>query len=249
MAKKPPKRPRRVKAKPAAGRRPRSKALVRAEHHRRPVRLDWKQRGVLDEAVRRGEAARKCAEGALEDYGSWLLSAVFEGDTADALDDATVRPVWLELIRRAGGPTLGLGRGTLQNALRVAAVDKRLNDGRWRELEFWKKVLLLPLREPALLREAAAHVLAHSLSHTQIGDYVGATLAGMGKPKQTRVTHTSISRGARALTDKLGSVQVLKRAAAMRAELTPAQRADLVKDLGALRDVLTALLRTFAGTS
>lgn len=62
-------------------------------------------------------------------------------------------------MRRASGRTLGLSRSTLLTAVRVAACDRRVNDGSWRNLDYSRRALLLPLKDPPLLRAAAKHVV------------------------------------------------------------------------------------------
>ena len=76
-------------------------------------------------------------------FGRWLLDAVFANDAAEALDLKTKNPVWLELVRRAGGPTLRVSSKMLYVALRLAAYDKRITDQTWRGLDAGRKELLM----------------------------------------------------------------------------------------------------------
>ncbi|MBI5514010.1 MAG: hypothetical protein HY909_09600 [Deltaproteobacteria bacterium] len=85
--------------------------------------LDDAQRKLLAEALRRAEETRDAVEGALVGLGRWLLVQVFDDDAAAALDGRHQNPVWRELLRRAGGPTLRLSERVLCVALHVAAHD------------------------------------------------------------------------------------------------------------------------------
>lgn len=103
--------------KPAVARASRPGALVRAEHGGTEVSLTAAQRAVLAEVLREGEDFREEVESAVLRYGRSLLDKVFGGDTSAALDANGKNPVWQELVRRAGGPTL---------SVRIAANDKRI---------------------------------------------------------------------------------------------------------------------------
>jgi len=231
----------------AAPRRPRPAAVVRAEHHEPPLDLDAREKKLLDEAIRLGVELQAKTEASLIAYGAWLLQNVFDGDAAAAMADSGEPRVWVELVRRASGRTLGLSRSTLLTALRVAACDRRVNDGAWRNLDYSRRALLLPLKDPPLLRAAAKHVVELDLTHRQVSDYVSAQLEGAGRPKQVRVTPDSLKKRVRAITSSLAAPQVLRRVTAMRADMTSEDRNALADELTALRDVLATLARTLRG--
>ena len=71
--------------------------------------------------VRLGEDLADDVESKVAAYGRGLLEEVFASDANAALDDRTKNPGWTELVRRAGGPTLRIGKRTLYVALRIAA--------------------------------------------------------------------------------------------------------------------------------
>jgi hypothetical protein len=125
------------KVEPPARARP--TALTRAEHGASALRLKPAERHVLNEALRRGEDLRQEVETAVASYGRWLLEAVFDDDTTAALDGKSKNPVWLELVRRAGGPTLRVSRHLLYVAITIAANDKRITDQAWRGLDGARK--------------------------------------------------------------------------------------------------------------
>lgn len=231
----------------AAPRRPRPAAVVRAEHHEPPLDLDAREKKLLDEAIRLGAELQAKTEASLVAYGAWLLQNVFDGDAGAAMADQGEPRVWVELVRRAGGRTLGISRSTLLTAVRVAACDRRVNDGSWRNLDYGRRSLLLPLKDPAMLRAGAKHVVDLDLSHSQVRDYVSATLASAGRPKQLRVTPDGIKKRVRALTTSLGTPQVLRRVTALRDDMTAEERDALAEELIALRDVLATLARTVRG--
>lgn len=213
-----------------APRRPRPSAVICAEHHEPPVHLDAREKKVLEEAVRLGAELQAKTEASLLAYGGWLLQNVFGGDAGAAMADHGEPKVWVELVRRASGRTLGISRSTLLTAVRVAACDRRVNDGAWRNLDFGRRALLLPLKEPALLRAGAKHVLEYDLSHRDVSEYVSATLAGAGRPKQRRVTPDGIKKRVRALTSSLAAPEVIRRVAALREEMSGDEREELAKE-------------------
>lgn len=234
-------------ASKSLARRRRPDAVVRAEHHRPAAPLTGPEKKLLEEAVRLGVELQAKTEASLLAYGAWLLQNVFDGDTAAALDDDDQRPVWLELVRRAGGRTLGLGRTTLYNCVRVVALDKRLNDGAWKSLDYGRKTLLLPLRDPAALKRGARHVMDLDLPHAQVREYVSSQLAEGGRTRRLHVSHQAIGRRVRAVSETLADPQVLRRFTALRSELSDEDRSALEEELVRLRDILTNLTKALRG--
>ncbi|MBK7395299.1 MAG: hypothetical protein IPJ34_03100 [Myxococcales bacterium] len=231
-----------VKKRPA-----RPAALDRAEHNAAPVKLTKEQRATLQEALRRGEDLREELEAKLTAYGRWLLEVVFAGDAAAAIDDRSKNPVWLELVRRAGGPTLAIGRRMLFTSVRIAAYDRRLTDQAWRNLDVGRKELLLPLSDDDRLREAAQHVAKWNLTQTKTREYVGQLLGKDGKARQLRLTAPLLAGRVRKLRDDLGSAPVLRRVKELRTTLSVEDRAALAEELDGLRSVLVELARAVRG--
>ena len=153
------KRPSRTRSRPSA--------LVRAEHGGAPVHLTPIERQVFGEALRLGADLADEVEAKVSAFGRWLLEAVFDNDAAAALDGKTKNPVWQELVRRAGGPTLRVSKHMLYVAVQLAAYDKRITDQTWRGLDTGRKELLLPLAEDRRLRDAAQHVSKFNLTQTK----------------------------------------------------------------------------------
>jgi hypothetical protein len=235
---------------PVAPRRPRPVALARAQHGEAPVHLTATESRVFGEALRRGEDLREGVESLVSAYGRWLLEAVFDDDASAALDDKSKNPVWLELVRRAGGPTLGIGKTSLYTALRIAAHDKRISDQAWRRLDSGRKGLLLPLatEDPRAsdqrLREAAQHVSKFNLSWTSTTEYVAQVLAeGGGKPRAVRLTVGRLTARMQDFRKTFGSAALLRRVDELRSEAEPADRERAAREIEQLRDVLLKLAK------
>lgn len=148
---------------------------------------------LLAEAVRRGREVVSSTESAVASYGQWLFAKLFAGETQPVLDADPDHPVWRGLIDAKGSNNTGIARGTLLSTLRIAALDKRLADGAWSSLSYSHKVALLPLGDPKVLRAAARHVLAASLSVRDARVYVGT----LRNPQGTQLRLTpGAARGA-----------------------------------------------------
>jgi hypothetical protein len=223
--------------------RSRPSAIVRAEHGGAPVRLTAPERKVFDESLRLGADLADELESHVTSYGRWMLQAVFGNDAAAALDDKTQNPVWMELVRRAGGPTLRVSKKVLYVALRVAAYDKRITDQTWRGLDAGRKELLLPLREDRRLRDAAQHVSKFNLTQTKTSAYVGELMSEAGEAKVVRLTGPMMIGRMKKIHESLGGPSMLKRMRALRGDLDPAQRETLVGEIDKVREVLSAIAR------
>ena len=225
----------------------RSRAIVVAEHGEKPIPLDGPERALLNEALRRGEDMRVAVEASVTTYGRWLLGELFHDDTKAALDNKTGNNVWLELVRRAGGPTMQVDRGMLSATLRVAALDKRLNDETWRGLGFGRKRLLLPLAAEPLLREGAQHVAKFKLAHAAIRHYVAGVLQEGGRAPVARVTMPILVSRVQKLRRSLGSAAVLRRVTELRDTVPAAERARAADELEELRGVLAKMVKALRG--
>jgi hypothetical protein len=156
------------------------------------VPLDRAKRTLLQEALLEGAKVVEIVEQTVVGYGRWLLLHLFDDDSTAALDDKSDNLVWLELLRRAGGPTLKLSAKTLYNALRVAAYDRRITAESFRQLDFGRKELLLPLKEDRRLSRAAQHVSTMKLSQTATKTYVEALRREDGTPPAARLTAAAL---------------------------------------------------------
>jgi hypothetical protein len=227
--------------------RPRPSALVRAEHGGAPVHLSAGEKRVFSEALRLGADLADEVEGKVTAFGRWLLEAVFGNDAAAALDDKTKNPIWLELVRRAGGPTLRVSKKVLYVALRLAAYDKRITDQTWRGLDSGRKELLLPLREDRRLRDAAQHVSKFNLTQTKTSAYVGALLAETGEAPQVRLTAPVLMARMKKIRESLGGAAVLKKVRALHGDLDASERQTLAGEIDKVREVLSAIAREVRG--
>lgn len=222
---------------------PRSSALVRAEHGGAPVVLDAAQKSLLADAVREGEALADELEDKVVAYGRYVLAKVFEDDTHEALDRRTKNPVWLELVRRAGGPSLRLSRHMLYVAVATAAWDKRVHDAAFRGLDLGRKELLLPLDDPQKLKAAANHVSKLSLTQTDTKQYVTSLLAEEGKKRQVRYSSQQLRGKARKLRQVFEDGATLRRVKTLRGEMDDAERARFVDEMDRLRAAVGEVLK------
>ena len=227
--------------KPAPARAPRPSALVRAEHGGTEVSLTAAQRAVLAEVLREGEDFREEVESAVLRYGRSLLDKVFGGDTSAALDANSKNPVWQELVRRAGGPTLSVSRHMLYTSLRIAANDKRITDRAWRGLDVGRKELLLPLGTDGRLRDAARHVSELNLSQAKTREYVSSVLADAGRPKRARLTSSAFAARVRSAHAALASHEVLRKVRDL--EFDDGTRTKMLRELSELREAVAELVK------
>lgn len=223
----------------------RASALVRAEHGASPVALDASQKATLSDALREGAGLADELEDRVVAYGRYLLSKVFADDTSAALDRKTKNPVWTELVRRAGGPTLRLSRHFVYTALAMAAWDKRIHDSAFRTLDSARKELLLPLGEAKKLKEAANHVAKLDLTQTDTRQYVTGLMADEGKVRQVRVTAKGLTARAITMRKSLEGAATLKRIRAL--EMEPAERRAVVAEMVKLKDAVAEMLKALKG--
>ena len=202
--------------------------------------LSAPQRKQLALALARAEETRDVMEDALVSFGRWLLVEVFNDDAGAALDERGDNPVWLELRRRAGGPTLRLSEHMLYVALHIAARDKRITSEAWRSLEPGRKALLLPLKDEKAMREAAQHVSAMKLSQRDTEAYVTSLRAEKGDVREVRVTPArftaQVKRFRSRVTDKRFERKVVT-------ALREGDATETVRELEAVRAWADRLLR------
>jgi hypothetical protein len=234
-----PTRPKRTRSRPSA--------LVRAEHGGAPVHLTVRERQLFGEALRLGADLADEVEAKVSAFGRWLLEAVFDNDAASALDGKSKNPVWQELVRRAGGPTLRVSKHMLYVALQLAAYDKRITDQTWRGLDTGRKELLLPLAEDRRLREAAQHVSKFNLTQTKTRAYVGELLAQGGDAPKVRLTAPVLMSRLRKLRESLDGAAVMRKVRALHGDLEAPERQALAGEIDKLREVLSAIAREVRG--
>ena len=219
-------------------RRPRPRAIVEAEHGEAPIKLTSAERTLLNEALRLGEDVRVDVEAAVASYGRWLLGAIFRDDAAAALDDHTKNPVFRELVRRAGGPTLRISRHLVYLAVRLAARDKRIVDQSWQGLDAGRKELLLPLGTDDRLREGAQHVSKFNLTHASTKHYVAEMMRASGRAPVVRLTVPRLVQRVQRLRETLGGAATLRKVHDLRDSTEPAERATAADEIDRLRGVL-----------
>lgn len=196
---------------------------------------------VFNEALRRGEEARNKIESALIEYGAWILVHVFGGDTTAALEHRKDNAIWLNLLSRAGGKTLRVSKKFLTVAVRIAAYDKRLQSDSWKLLEPGRKELLLPLKDEALLREAAEHVVDSTLGLDATKTYVHTLREKNGVSKTSRMTAPNLKKKFAGVRGQLMDKGFLQRVVKLAATLDPAEKKELKDEARALEAALAAL--------
>jgi hypothetical protein len=211
-----------------------------------PSALKGADKELLAEALRRAEDVRIAVEGAVLGYGRWVLAAIFRDDVRAVLEDRASNAVWAELVARAGGPTLRMGRRTLYDALNIAAYDRHITDESFRLLDSGRKALLLPLGDAAQMRRAAQHVVAMKLTQRATRSYVRALLESRGAARQVRMgprrARSLIARVASPLADPV----VRGKLRATVGTLKSAERAALQKQLTTVASAITELLEALA---
>jgi len=227
------------KARPAA--------LVRAQHGAAAASLSKAERGVLDEALRRGADLADEMHSKVSAYGRWLLDSVFGGDTTAALDDKSKNEVWAELVRRAGGPSFPVSRRLLYVAVKIAAYDKRITDAAWRGLDAGRKEILLVLPGETELRRAAQQVTRYNLSQAKTRELVTGMLSDGTKTRQVRVTAPGIVGRVKKLRESIDGPSFLRRVGEIRAELEPPERRAIIEEIDHLREALSAVARELRG--
>jgi hypothetical protein len=212
------------------------------------VSLTVPEKGVLNEALRLGEDLREELEHSITRYGRWLLATVFQDDVSSALDEKTKNPVWLELTRRAGGPTLRISRHVLYVALEIAALDRRVTQQSWRGLDSGRKEELLPLKHDSNgLRRAAQHVSSLNLTRTQAKGYVSEILKEGGKARQVRLTSAQIVNRVSKLHALLDAASMRKRFGELRAGMKAQEREKVAGEIEKLRGVLGDMAKVVRG--
>jgi hypothetical protein len=201
------------------------------------------ERALVAEALRRAESARNVIEGTLLDFGRWLLVDVFHDDAAAALGDRKrENKVWLDLLSRAGGPTLRLTDRFLYVALEIAAHDKRIQDDSWRLLEPGRKELLLPLRDESLMRKAARRVVEMKLSHRSTRELVRAELSARGDKQAVRVTPQRFHNQVKKFRERVVDAAYKRKVEASLRELPKAKKLEVRRELEALHQWASDLL-------
>jgi len=225
----------------------RASALDRAAHGRPPLALTGAQRAVLSDAIREGTDVADTLEDRVRAYGRYLLAKVFGDDTREALDLRTKNPVWTELVRHAGGPTLKLSRKVLDVALRMAAYDRRITDETFRALDSGRKERLLPLGEPARMRQAAAHVTKFHLTQTDTEQYVTSLLAEDGKTRQVRFTAPQLVSKVKTLRSNLEKASTLRRVRELKGQISPKEREDMAAEMERLGEAVRGVAKMLRG--
>jgi hypothetical protein len=154
-----------------------------------------------------------------------------------------------ELVRRAGGPTLLIGRRMLYVALQLAARDKRIADTTWRGLDAGRKELLLPLGGDGRLREAAQHVAKFNLTQASTRQYVSGLLVSAGRAPSVRLTMPRLVSHVQKLRTTIGTAAALRKVEQLREAAEPREREKAAVEIEQLREVLAKIARSLRAKS
>ena len=205
--------------------------------------LTASEQRLVAEALRRAEETRNVMEDALVGFGRWVLVSVFDDDASAALEGRSTNAVWVDLVRRAGGPTLRLHKKLLYVALHIAARDKRITDDSWRNLEPGRKALLLPLGDEGLMRAAARHVTSLKLTQRATRKYVTSLLAERGEARAVRVTAPRVTAQVRQFRERVTDKAFERKAVAALKSADKADARAAIRELEAVRAWATRVLR------
>ncbi len=150
---------------------------------------------------------------------------------------------------RTDSPFPDVLRKTSEVALRIAALDERLDDQNWRTLTVGRKELLLPLRTDRRFREGARHVARFDLTHAAIRRYVAHVLRAVGRTQDERLTVPTLVARVRRLRETLEGSVVLARIAEARRTVGAAERATTAAEVEALRALLARIAEALRKTS
>jgi len=109
-------------------------------------------------------------------------------------------------------------------------------------LDAARKELLLPLKTPPLLLEAAKRVSDMDMSQAKTKEYVTELLKQNGKTRQVRLTARGLRSRIRAATGAFDGGTV-KRLKSLRSQISSEERDALARDVETLRDLLSTVLR------
>lgn len=203
--------------------------------------LTTEEERIVTRTLAKAATLNERVELALRELGGLLFADVFGGDSAAAIEHRADNPVWVELLRRAGGRTLRFSDKTLTNAVLIAAYDRRLADDRWTALDPARKSLLLPLRDEKAMRAAADHVLRSNLSYRATQAYIATLRAELGEPVERRESPARLRSAVRTATERLTGKDRARRIVEVARAMDDGDRAAFSKELKSLARSLAAL--------
>src|SRR5262249_20922522 len=111
--------------------------------------------------------------------------------------------------------------------VRIAALDKRINDDSWRLLEPGRKELLLPLGSDDALRQAARRVVSMKMSQRATRDFVRETLSAGGRSRAGRGAAPRLQTQIAQFNQRLSAVLGRKRLESLLRKSKPEEKAAL----------------------
>jgi hypothetical protein len=198
---------------------------------------------ILDEVLEDGNATHERITAELTRFGKAAFRKVFRRETGWLVDEAKrPNPVWRELRRRAGGPTLALIEPSLSFAVRIAAWDQTINDQAFKDLDPERKKLLLPLKDGDRMREAAQHIAKHQLSYRMTEELVRNLRRKADEAPAVRLTPARLDKRLDGVAELGGTAQGRKAITRLAKSLTPDRRAALRRKAEATAKAMALLL-------
>ena len=204
--------------------------------------LDDAQQETLAELIEEANGLSDLITAQLVRFGRTAFRKVFRSDTALLVSETkSPNPVWRELCRRAGGPTLRMVEATLSTAVRIAAWVKSVNDRAFTDLDPDWKVLLFPLNDADRMREAAQHVSKYKLSFRKTREYLQSLREKGGAKVAVRLTAPRVDQRLDGLAE-LGAGEGRKAVVRLAKNLRPEQKTALARKAKAALKGLEHLL-------
>ena len=122
-----------------------------------------------------------------------------------------------------------------------------ITDETFRALDSGRKERLLPLGEPARMRQAAAHVTKFHLTQTDTEQYVTSLLAEDGKSRQVRFTAPQLVTKVKTLRSNLEKASTLRRVRELKGQISPREREEMAVEMERLGDAVRGAARMLTG--
>lgn len=197
---------------------------------------------ALKEILDEGQALVDTMEAALRRFAQLVVRRAFAEDHASARDpDAHPTPLYSEIIRRAGGPTLKLNAKVISLWVRIAAWERTITSEEFRRLDFTRKQYLLPLADPKKMADAAEHIVALKLTEADTRAYVATIREGTAAAPVPRLTPRRAGSAIDAFVERLTRHGALSRLEASLSDLDERERKALAKKVEEASEVLGRL--------
>lgn len=174
---------------PRAQQRARSATPTKSPASKTTVALAKEDTEHLGEILDEAQALVDTMEASLRRFAQLVLRHAFPEDHKLGRDpEKHATPLYAEVIRRAGGPTLKLSAKAISLWVRIVAWERTITSEEFRRLDFTRKQYLLPLADPKRMADAAEHVLAFKLNEADTRAYAESLRVESGRAPVPRLT-------------------------------------------------------------